>query len=148
MKYRAEEAAFAQTILKIDGVEYNCRAKGYGDNMEFSDVEGASQMPTGRTRGMYRTDETEIELHASDFAELQDKFGADFYSKEFTITNTYEKLGDSKLTQDELMKVRFRSRAAADESGPDALTRTVGIKPLFIRWNGKDPLNPMPKGLK
>lgn len=147
-KFREDNVTFAQAILKIDGLELNIKMKSYGDTMDIGDVEGASQMTTGRTAGQYKTDDCEVEMYAEDFAELVEKFGEEMYNKTFTVTNTYEKLGDSKLTQDELIKCRFNKRAANDQTGPDATTRTVGFKPVFIRWNGKNPLKTMPKGLQ
>lgn len=146
--FREENVTHAQTTLKVDGKEYNCKARNYGDSLEIGEVEGASQMATGRTPGLYKTDDSEVELYAEDFAELMEAFGPDFYKKTFEITNAYTKLGDSKLTVDTLVKCRFTKRSAGDQAGGDALTRTVGIKPLYIKWNGKNPLNPMPKGLQ
>lgn len=147
-QFRDEQISFAQATLKIDGQEYNCKAKSYGDSLEIGEVEGASQMATGRTPGQYKTDDSEIELYADDFAALVEALGGDFYKKTFEITNAYEKLGDSKLTSDTLVRCRFTKRSASDQAGGDATTRTVGVKPLYIKWNGKDPLNPMPKGLQ
>lgn len=151
MKFREEMASYANTVLKVDGLEVNCRAKSYGDNLEIGEVEGASQMATGRTAGQYKTDDSEIELYADDFADLQEQLGEEFYTKVFEVTNAYEKISDqndTKLTIDTLVKCRFFKRSADDEAGPDALTRTVGIKPLYIKWNGKNPLKKMPKGLQ
>lgn len=150
MKFRDVMTSYAQSILKIDGVEYSIKTKSYGDNVEFTDVDGSSAVSVGRTQGMYKTDEASIEMHADDYADLIEKFGEQFFLKAFTVTNTYLVTGtDSKLSQDELVRCRFTKRAASDSSGAEALTRTLSIKPLIIRWNGKNPLpaEMMPKGI-
>lgn len=149
MKFRDTMTSFAQSILKIDGVEYSIKSKSYGDNVEFMDVDGSSAVSVGRTQGMYKTDEVSVEMHADDYADLIEKFGEQFFMKTFTVTNTYVVEGDSKLKQDELVRCRFTKRAASDSSGADALTRTLSLKPLIVRWNGKNPLPDalMPKGI-
>lgn len=148
MKFRDLELSYANAILKIDGVEYNVKAKSYGDSIAFTELEGASQMSVGRTAGQYTTDESTLEMYISDFAELVDKFGEEFYTKTFTVTNTYEKIGDTKATIDTLVACRFTKRTANDSSGGDALTRSVTVKPVAILWNGKNPIKNMPTGLK
>lgn len=143
-----DKIAFMQTTLKAAGMELSCKQVSYGDSMEFAEIEANSQMSLGTTSGIYRTDESTLEIYADDFADLMDKHGEKFYSTRFEITNTYEKLGDSKLSIDTLVAVRFVKRSVNDQTGPDGLTRTVAIKPAYIRWNGKDPLPNMPAGAK
>lgn len=141
-----DKIAFAQTTLKADGLELSCKQVSYGDSIEYADIEANSQMSLGTTAGVYRTDEGTLEIYADDFAELMEKYGPEFYSKRFEITNAYQKLGDSKLNIDTLVAVRFVKRSANDQTGPDGLSRTVAIKPFYIKWNGKDPLPNMPTG--
>ncbi|WP_027480527.1 hypothetical protein [Deinococcus pimensis] len=150
--------AYAQTTLRIQTTEkgsaagsddaagtYTCRSVSYGDSVEFSEVEGASQIALGTTRGQYRTDEGTLVMYADDLAELMEMLGSAFYETTFQIVNIYEKLGSSKLTKDELIGCRFTKRSVSDEAGPDALTRDISFKPSYIRWNEKDPLSKMPK---
>ncbi|MDV6376369.1 hypothetical protein [Deinococcus arenicola] len=149
MQYREEATSYAQAIMKLDGQEYAIKTKSYGDSVESTDIEGSSMMSIGRTQGAYKTDETSIEMYADDFAELIERFGEQFFLKTFTVTNTYMPASGSKLKQDELVRCRFTKRAASDSAGSDATTRTLSIKPVLIRWNGKNPLPAalMPKGI-
>lgn len=149
MKFNEKMASYAQSTMHMDGQEYNIKAKSYSDSLETALVSGASQMAIGRTAGQYQAGEAEIEAYADDFAELMERLGDEFYEKDFEITNAYEKVGETKLTVDTLMMCRFIKREASDESGSaDALTRTLGVQPLYIKWNGKNPLKKMPKGLR
>ncbi len=148
MKFSTDTDAisFAQTTFKIDGVEYTIKTISYGDSLERGDVEGNSQMVLRQTKGMYKTDDSAVDMFADDFAALIKKLGAKFYSTSFPVTNAYQKIGDSELTIDTLVGCRFTKRSASDSSGADALMRNVGIKPRYIKWNGVNPLENMPTG--
>jgi len=148
VKFSTESDAisFSQTTMKIDGIEYTVKTVGYGDSVERSDVEGNSQIVLRTTRGMYKVDDGSLDMYADDFADLMEKLKATFYEVSFTLTNAYQVVGDSKLTIDTLVGCRFTKRSASDSAGADALTRNLGFKPRYIKWNGYNPFSNMPAG--
>lgn len=137
---------FARIKIEVDGAEILVKSISYGDSIERSDVEGNARMALGVSDGMYKTDDGELSVYADEYAEIVDKFGDKFYEKDFDIAVTYEKLGSSKLTKDELKGCRWTKRGVSDESGADAVTRSLGFKPAYIKMNGKNPLSKMPDG--
>lgn len=147
--YLGDVQSYANCTLTISGKEYAAKAISYGDNVERGEVEGASRMSLGQTQGAYRTDEATFELFGPEFDRLMADFGDGFYDvKPFEITNAYEKVGESSMTTDTLVKCRPLKRTGNDQAGMDPLTRTITVKPQFIKFAGKNPLNPMPKGLQ
>ncbi|MFC5846737.1 hypothetical protein [Deinococcus petrolearius] len=139
---------FARLTVTVGSTEILLRSISYSDSMERGDIEGNARMSLGVTDGMYRTDEGEIEVYADEFAVLMDAFGDGFYEKSFDVSVAYEKIGSSTLTKDEVIGCRWTKRSSSNETGPDALTRSLSYKPLYIRWNGKNPLSKMPDGAK
>ena len=137
---------YARIKIEVDGKEYLCKSVSYGDSIERSDIEGNAQMSLGVSDGMYKTDDGEIAVFADEFAELVMAFGDKFFEKNFDVSVTYEKKGSSQLTKDELKGCRFTKRAVSDEAGADALSRSVGFKPAYIKFNGQNPLSKMPDG--
>lgn len=149
MKYLGDVHSYANCTLMIGGEEYAAKAVSYGDNVERGEVEGASRMTMGQTQGAYKTDEATFELFGPEFDRLMGKHGDGFYDIEpFTVTNAYEKVGESTMQTDTLVKCRPLKRTASDQAGVDPLARTLIVKPLYIKFAGKNPLNPMPKGLQ
>ena len=147
--YIGDVQSYANCTLTIRGKEYAAKAVSYGDNVERAEVEGASRMSLGQTQGSYKTDEAIFELFGPDFDRLMQDVGDGFYDLEpFEITNAYETLGQTKMTTDTLVKCRPLKRTANDQAGIDPLSRTVTLKPLYIKWAGKNPLKVMPKGLQ
>jgi len=143
-----EAASFVHTTLKIGNVEYTVKTYSYGDSIERGDVDGNSRIVLAQTAGIYKTDDSSLDMFADDFALLMDTVKATFYEASFTITNAYQKHGDSKLTIDTLLGCRFTKRGASDSSGSDPLMRNIGFKPRVIQWNGHNPFSQMPTGLK
>lgn len=138
---------FARVTINIgDTKEVLCKSISYGDSIESSDIEGNARMSLGRTDGQYKTDEGSVELYADEFAVLVEALGDKFYEQTFEISVAYEKLGESKLTADTLVSCRFTKRSSNDQSGSDGLTRSLSFKPMYIKWNGKNPLSKMPTG--
>lgn len=148
-KYLGTEVSYANCTLTIRGKEYAAKAVSYGDSINRTEVEGASRMSMGRTQGAYTTDEFTVEMFASEHDQLMQDVGDGYYDMpEFEATNTYEKVGTKQLQTDTLVKCVPVKRAASDSAGADPLTRSLTFKPLYIKWAGKNPLNPMPKGLQ
>lgn len=150
---KSDTIGFADIVLKLDGEEYYAKSISYGDSMEPGDVRGNSSMALGTTRGEYQTDTGDLELFAENFYALVEKHGNLFYVKKIPIiTVTYNFLDENGNPRDpkndELVGCKLTKRPA-NHSGADALTYTVGVKPMFVRWDGKDPLPPhlMPKGM-
>lgn len=148
-KYIGDMQAYANATLTMRGKEYAGKAVSYGDNIERADVEGASRMAVGQTQGGYKTDEAVIELFGPEFDRFMADVGEGFYDVEpFEITNAYEKVGENTMQTDTLVKCRPVKRASNDQAGIDPLTRTITVKPRYIKFAGKNPLKPMPKGLE
>lgn len=139
---------FARIKVEVDGKEILLKSVSYSDSMERSDIEGNARMALGVSDGMYKTEEGEIEVYADEFAEIVETFGDKFYDKDFDISVTYEKLGQSKLTKDEIIGCRWTKRGSDNQAGAEALTRKLSYKPSYIKWNGKNPLSNMPEGAK
>ena len=139
---------FARIKIEVDGKEILARSISYGDSIERGDIEGNARMALGVSDGMYKTDEGELTVYADEYAEIVDAFGDKFFEKDFDVSVAYEKLGSSKLTKDELIGCRWTKRGVSDEAGGDALTRTLGFKPHYIKMNGRAPLSKMPEGAK
>lgn len=139
---------FARIKVEVDGKEILLKSISYSDSMDRGQIEGNAQMALGVSEGFYKSEEGEIEVYADEFAELVEAFGDKFYEKSFDISVTYEKEGSSKLTKDEIIGCRFTKRGASDQGGADALTRKLSYLPMYIRWNGKNPLSKMPTGAK
>lgn len=150
MKFSIDDdaIAFAQSTLKVDGKEYSIKTSSYGDSVERADVESNSQIAIAQTAGMYKTDDSALDMFADDFGQLMEDFGDKFYTKSFEVTNAYQKRGSSKLTIDTLVGCRFTKRSASDSSGADPMMRNIGFKPRYIKWNGKNPFPNMPAGAK
>lgn len=148
-QYIGDMVSYANCTLTIRGKEYAAKAVSYGDSINRSDVEGASRMSLGQTQGSYTTDEATFELYASEHDRLLADVGEGFYDVEpFEITNAYEKVGTTQMQTDTLVKCRPVKRTGSDSAGSDAMTRTLTVKPLYIKFAGKNPLKPMPKGLQ
>lgn len=143
---------FARVTIHVDGKEILCKSISYGDSVERGDIEGNARMALGFSDGMYKTDDGEITVYAEDYATIIDAFGDKFYDKSFSVSVTYDAGtpagGGGKLTKDELMGCRWTKRGATNEAGGDALTRTLGFKPAYIKMNGRAPLSKMPTGTK
>jgi hypothetical protein len=120
------------------------KAVDYSDSIEYSEIEGNARMSLGTSEGMYRTDEASMELYLAEFDEVQDTFAEKMYSKRFTVTAAYTIGG--KTRTDTLVGCRWVKRTASNQTGADALTRTLPFKPAYIKWNGKNPLEKMPAG--
>lgn len=139
---------FARVTITVDGSEILVKSISYGDGIQFGDVTGNAAMSLGTTDGAYAADEGSLDVYADEFAEILEKFGTKFYSKTFDISVAYEKKGSSKLTKDELIGCRWTKRGGNDQAGGDGLSRTLGFKPAYVKFNGKNPLDKMPTGAK
>ncbi|MCD0156012.1 hypothetical protein [Deinococcus sp. 6GRE01] len=139
---------FAQIRVEVDGKEILLKSVSYGDAMERSQIEGNAQMSLGMSAGMYKADDGEIEVYADEFAELVEAFGEKFYTKPFDISVTFEPEGTTKLTKDEIIGCRWNKRGVSDQTGSDALTRTLGYTAAYVKFGGKNPLPNMPDGAK
>ena len=138
---------FSQIKISIDSSQdIYAKSIQYGDSMERAEVEGNGQIAAGVTAGMYKTDEAQIELYAEEFAALLEQFGDGFYSKPFTVTVSYVYDDGKGVLKSDVLKACRWTKRAANQTGADALTRTLSYKPHWIEWNGKRPLSKMPAG--
>ena len=149
--------SFAQVkITIVDGGgpnngEFYAKGISYGDKISSMDVRGNSPVALSSTVGEYAADDGNIDLYLADFYAIQDKLGTSFYEKRFTVTVSYAALSTTGALgdtfTDTLVGCRFTSRPQNHQSGGDALTVQVGLKPQYIKFSGKAPFSVMPKGL-
>lgn len=139
---------FARVVITVDGSEILVKSISYGDGIQFSDVTGNAPMSLGTTDGAYAADEGTLDVYADEYAQILEKFGTEFYRKSFDISVAYEKDGSSKLTKDELIGCRWTKRGVNDQAGGDGLSRTLGFKPAYVKFQGQAPLKNMPTGAK
>lgn len=145
---------FAQIRLTVDTVkEILAKAIDYADGVEFADVEGNAAMAVARTAGIYRADECTLEVFLDEYKQILDAFGDEFFTKPFEVNVAYDYSGlnsEYKISNDVLMGCRFTKRASSNQAGPDALTRTLSFKPMWIKSDGHLPLPAamMPTGAK
>jgi hypothetical protein len=146
MKIDTENPAYSFTSLvaKIAGDEYSPKSVKYGDSMERAMVEGNHPVPLAQTRGVYKPDSGSIELYLADFIVLQKKLGKKFYDTVFQVTVSYAEEGSDTIT-DTLVGCRFTKREADNSQGNEALTRPLEFQPLYIKWNGEEPFEKMPR---
>lgn len=138
---------FASIKITVGTTEVLVKSISYGDSMDRGDIEGNAQMALGVSEGMYKADEATMDLYMDDFDHLVDNMPNGWYETEFEVIIVIGE-GASKTRTDTLKGCRMTKRAASDQSGPDALTRSVSFKPIYISVNGKYPLKNMPQGAK
>lgn len=136
---------YAQVRLTLGSVrDVFAKSVSYGDSMEFADVEGNQQMAAGTTAGMYKTEESSIELYLDDYAQLLEEYGENFYRQTFEVTVAYEYaaagIGAGKMQADVLVGCRWTKRSSSYQTGSDGLTKSLSFKPLYVKEGGKNPL--------
>ncbi|GGR00301.1 hypothetical protein [Deinococcus ruber] len=138
---------FASIKITIGTTEVIVKSISYGDGMDRGDIEGNARMSLGVSEGMYKADEATADLYMDDFDALMDAMKDGYYEDSFEVVVVIGE-GAGKTRTDTLKGCRMTKRAASDQSGPDALTRSVSFKPLYITVNGIAPLKNMPTGTK
>lgn len=146
MKINTENPAFSYVSLdvKIAGDTYNPKSLKYGDNVERGMVQGNHPVAYSMTRGTYKADSATFEFFMEDFITLQKKLGKKFYTTTFQAVASYAEDGRDTVT-DTLVGCRFKKRQADNSQGNDALMRSVEADVHYIKWNGDDPFEKMPK---
>lgn len=137
-------AGFPSLTLTVDSKEFLVKSVSYADGIDRGQIEGNARMSLGVSEGMYKADESSLELYMGEYDEVIDAFGDDFFNKAFTVTAAYESGG--KTRTDTLVGCRWTKRGHDNQSGPDALTRSLSFLPQYIKVNGKNPLKKMPTG--
>ncbi|THF70503.1 hypothetical protein E7T06_07300 [Deinococcus sp. Arct2-2] len=137
-------AGFASLVLNVDGKEFLVKSVSYSDGIDRGQIEGNARMSLGVSEGMYKAEESTLELYLAEYDEVMDAFADEFFNKAFTVTAAFESAG--KTRTDTLVGCRWTKRSSDNQSGPDALTRSLSFLPQYIKVNGKNPLKKMPTG--
>jgi len=100
----------------------------------------AGKNPFGRTDGVYKPGQPELELYESSYTELIVALGAGYMMKKFQVSVAYAHPGDPTRT-DELIDCRIVKDAHSHKQGPNGVTCKVTLSMMRAKINGIDPVN-------
>ena len=131
---------FSSIELKMNGQIFKgFKSINYSRTRSRTLVRGNHPDPIAKTRGEndYSGD---CELYLAEWNLFMTLLGGDGYGDaSFTVLVTYGEDGFDTVT-DELTGCTMDSTEASNSQGPDPLTRKIDLKPLKIKFGGKDDL--------
>ncbi len=128
----------SSVVLTIFGEEWPFKEINYSDELKPGEVEGSGAQLAGRTRGKYKA-EGSLTMFKRHAVSLIDKIGDGFMEAEGDIVVVYHNDDGKGVITDTLRSIRF-TKNENKISGSDAVEHAFDLFPMYIKWNGKNPL--------
>jgi hypothetical protein len=116
----------------------------YSDSLEPGEVRGTSAQLLSRTRGEYKS-EASITFYKGGAEEIREELGDGFLETEIDIVVTRQELEMSTIT-DTIVKCRIKKTESGSQSGSDPNEEKWELHPMYILWNGWNPIVGLVKG--
>ena len=116
----------------------------YSDNLEPGKVRGTRAQPLGHTRGNYES-EASFTMNKRRFYQMIAKFGPNgdgngFKEHVFSISVSHTDDDGKGFITDTIVGCRITQHEDSSSEGGDPINVQVTIAPLYILWNGLNPL--------
>jgi len=112
----------------------------YGDNLEWSEVNGANGIVVAHARGMYKAKNVELEMYRSQWDALLDQLPANWRLLSFPVL-VHIRTNGHALRTDKIVGCRYADADTDSNRGSaDPLMVKVPLVARGVFWGGKAPL--------